>query len=116
VAALLFVGAGLAGAATLKDLALALFVGILGGTYSSVYIATPVLSIMKEREPRYRNVREKVLREARRVTALPTPAAATLGADASERAPSAQATARTTTRPPTRSRAGSRKAKRRRRR
>lgn len=66
IAALLFVGAGLAGAETLKDLALALFVGILAGTYSSVFVATPVLSVMKEHEPRYKNVREKVLRDARR--------------------------------------------------
>ena len=116
VAALLLIGAGLLGASTLEDLALALLIGLIVGSYSSVFLATPILSLWKEREPRYRNVREKVLREARRVTALPTPAAATLGADASERAPSAQATARTTTRPPTRSRAGSRKAKRRRRR
>ncbi|MBA3432333.1 MAG: protein translocase subunit SecF, partial [Actinobacteria bacterium] len=38
VAALLFVGAGLLGAETLKDLALALFVGILTGTYSSIFV------------------------------------------------------------------------------
>jgi preprotein translocase subunit SecF len=66
VSALLFVGAGLLGATTLEDLALALFVGILVGTYSSIFVATPVLSIMKEREPRYRSIREKVLRDARR--------------------------------------------------
>src|SRR5205823_516607 len=41
VAALLFVGAGLLGAGTLKDLALALLVGILVGTYSSIFVATP---------------------------------------------------------------------------
>lgn len=66
VSALLFVGAGLLGATTLEDLALALLVGILVGTYSSIFVATPVLSIMKEREPRYRSIREKVLRDARR--------------------------------------------------
>ncbi len=42
VAAILFVGAGLLGAGTLKDLSLALFVGMAAGTYSSIFIATPV--------------------------------------------------------------------------
>ncbi|HEV2754445.1 MAG TPA: protein translocase subunit SecF [Actinomycetota bacterium] len=116
VAALLFVGAGLAGAATLKDLALALFVGILGGTYSSIFIATPLLSVMKEREPRYRNVREKKLREAQRAETAAqhkaevlSPAAETAGAGA------APAVTRTAGGPP-RARAGDKKAKRRKRR
>ncbi len=42
VAAILFVGGGLLGAGELKDLALVLFVGMLSGTYSSIFIATPV--------------------------------------------------------------------------
>ncbi len=42
VTAILVVGAGLLGAGTLKDLALALFVGMAAGTYSSIFIATPV--------------------------------------------------------------------------
>src|ERR1700683_4969635 len=49
VASILFVGAGLLGAGTLKDLALVLFVGMLSGTYSSIFIATPVLADLKER-------------------------------------------------------------------
>jgi preprotein translocase subunit SecF len=51
VGAILFVGAGLLRAETLKDLALALFVGIAAGTYSSVFIATPLAAQLKEREP-----------------------------------------------------------------
>ncbi len=51
VAAILFVGAGLLGAGTLKDLALVLFIGMAVGAYSSVFVATPVLCDMKEREP-----------------------------------------------------------------
>jgi preprotein translocase subunit SecF len=51
VAALLFGGAGLLGAGVLKDLALALFIGIAAGTYSSIFIATPLLADFKEREP-----------------------------------------------------------------
>ena len=51
VAAILLVGAGLLGAGTLKDLALALFIGTAAGTYSSIFVATPFLCQMKEREP-----------------------------------------------------------------
>lgn len=53
VGSLLFVGSFLLGADTLRELALALFVGIAAGTYSSIFVATPLLSIFKEREPRY---------------------------------------------------------------
>jgi protein-export membrane protein SecD/preprotein translocase SecF subunit len=62
VGSLLFVGSILLGADTLKDLALALFVGIAAGTFSSIFVATPILSIWKEKEPRYASVRDKVLR------------------------------------------------------
>ena len=117
VAALLFVGAGLLGAETLKDLALALFVGILTGAYSSIFVATPVLSMWKEREPRYRNVRERVLREERRGE----PATAATAASSAGKAELAGVGARPTSGPagggpPARPRAGSKKAKRRRRR
>ena len=51
VGAILFVGAGLLGAGTLKDLSLALFIGLAIGTYSSVFIAPPVLAQLREKEP-----------------------------------------------------------------
>jgi preprotein translocase subunit SecF len=51
VASILFVGAGLLGAGTLKDLALALFVGTAAGTYSSIFIATPLLAQLEEHNP-----------------------------------------------------------------
>jgi len=51
VAAILFVGAGLLGAGTLKDLALSLFVGMIVGAYSSIFIAPPILSQLREKEP-----------------------------------------------------------------
>jgi preprotein translocase subunit SecF len=60
VASILFVGAGLLGAGTLKDLALVLFVGMLSGTYSSIFIATPVLADLKERDPQYKDLAVKV--------------------------------------------------------
>ncbi|MFG1878261.1 protein translocase subunit SecF [Sphaerisporangium sp. NPDC049003] len=53
VAAILFIGTTLFGAGTLKDLSLALFVGMIVGTYSSLCVATPLLVRLKEREPRY---------------------------------------------------------------
>jgi len=62
VASILFVGAGLLGAGTLKDLSLVLFVGMLSGTYSSIFIATPVLADLKERQPEYRDLAVKVAR------------------------------------------------------
>jgi preprotein translocase subunit SecF len=51
VAALLVAGAAILGTGPLKDLALALFVGMLAGTYSSIFIATPLASQLKEHEP-----------------------------------------------------------------
>jgi len=51
VASILFVGAGLLGAGTLKDLSLALFIGLAVGTYSSVFIAPPFLAALREKEP-----------------------------------------------------------------
>jgi preprotein translocase subunit SecF len=64
VASLLFVGAYVLGAGTLKDLALALFVGIGVGTYSSIFVATPVLAQLKEREPAMQALAKRV--QARR--------------------------------------------------
>jgi preprotein translocase subunit SecF len=60
VAAILFVGGGLLHAGELKDLALVLFVGMLSGTYSSIFIATPVLADLKEREPQYKALAKRV--------------------------------------------------------
>jgi preprotein translocase subunit SecF len=60
VAGLLFLGAALLGAGTLRDLSLALFVGILAGTYSSITLATAVLVELKEREPRMRALAHRV--------------------------------------------------------
>jgi preprotein translocase subunit SecF len=62
VASILFIGAGLLGAGTLNQLALVLFVGMLSGTYSSIFIATPVLADLKERQPEYKDLAVKVKR------------------------------------------------------
>jgi preprotein translocase subunit SecF len=61
VGGLLFIGAGLLGAGTLKDLSLVLFVGMGVAVYSSIFFATPVLVALKEQEPRYKNHTQRVL-------------------------------------------------------
>ncbi len=60
VASILFVGAGLLGAGTLKDLSLALFIGLATGTYSSIFIATPILATLREREPAMQALAKRV--------------------------------------------------------
>jgi preprotein translocase subunit SecF len=54
VASILFIGAFVLGAGTLKDLALSLFIGTAAGTYSSIFIATPLYVHLKEHEPEVR--------------------------------------------------------------
>jgi preprotein translocase subunit SecF len=61
VAAILFVGAGILGAGTLKDLSLALFIGLITGTYSSIFIAAPVLAGLREREPAIQALNQRVM-------------------------------------------------------
>jgi preprotein translocase subunit SecF len=60
VGSILFVGAGLLGAGTLKDLSLALFIGLAVGTYSSIFIAPPVLAQLREREPAMKALAKRV--------------------------------------------------------
>jgi len=61
VAALLVVGAAVLGTGPLKDLALALFVGMLAGTYSSIFVATPLASQLKEAEPAIKDQAARVM-------------------------------------------------------
>jgi preprotein translocase subunit SecF len=51
VAAILFIGSFVLGAGTLRDISLALFIGILVGAYSTIFIAAPVYAHLREREP-----------------------------------------------------------------
>jgi preprotein translocase subunit SecF len=87
VGALLFVGAGLLGAGTLKDLALVLFVGMAVGAYSSIFLATPVVAALKEREPQMQALGKRV---AQREASQRKAAAAAKGVD----------TAKSLTKPP----------------
>jgi len=92
VAALLFTGAVILGEGPLKDLALALFVGMVAGAYSSIFIATPLLAQMKEREPDMQKlaarVRARRAKESQKERVAATVAAAEASSPAVESAPS----------------------------
>ena len=74
IVSILVIGAGVLGATTLNDFGLALLIGLLTGAYSSIYIAAPILAMLKEREPRYAGIRQRLT--AKGGAGLLTPAAA----------------------------------------
>jgi SecD/SecF fusion protein len=78
------------GGETLKDFGFALLVGVASGTYSSIFIASPVLTHWKEREPIYQRRRRTVMEDNNGV--VPPYAEATLGAG--EESPAASPTRR----------------------
>ena len=78
VASLLFVGTYLLGGLVLRDFALALFVGLTVGAYSSIFVATPVLAWLKEREPRYRALRARAEADLARRPSQPAASAASV--------------------------------------
>jgi preprotein translocase subunit SecF len=53
VLSLLLIGAGLLGQVTLQEFALALFIGMLTGAYSSLFVAAPILGWLKSRSPQF---------------------------------------------------------------
>lgn len=61
VAAILFIGAIVFGAGTLRDISLALFIGMLVGTYSTIFVAAPFYSQLREKESKFANAAAKVL-------------------------------------------------------
>lgn len=71
VAALLIAGAFILQTGPLKDLGLALFVGMVAGAYSSIFIAAPLLVDMKEAEPEMQEHRARLERRSARATAKP---------------------------------------------
>jgi preprotein translocase subunit SecF len=74
VASLLFVGTYVFGGLALRDFALALFVGLITGAYSSIFVATPVLAWLKERQPRYRALSERAAADlAKAAVVAPVP-------------------------------------------
>ncbi|MCP5025136.1 MAG: protein translocase subunit SecF [Actinomycetia bacterium] len=60
IISLLLVGSVILGAATLQEFSIALLVGLVSGTYSSIFVAAPVLALLKEREEVYADVRERL--------------------------------------------------------
>jgi preprotein translocase subunit SecF len=75
IVSVLVIGAYVLGARSLQDFGLALFIGLLSGAYSSIFIASPLLAILKEREPRYANIRQRLASRGA-VSAILTPQAA----------------------------------------
>src|SRR3989440_3484591 len=76
VASVLGIGAYVLGATALEDFGLALLVGLITGAYSSIFIASPVLTILKEREPRYSAIRQRLITKGGAAATPLTPAAA----------------------------------------
>jgi preprotein translocase subunit SecF len=60
ILSILVIGAWVLGATALQDFGLALFVGLTTGAYSSIFIASPLLALLKEREPRYAEIRRRL--------------------------------------------------------
>jgi preprotein translocase subunit SecF len=60
ILAMLILGAEILGAKTLQFFGLALLIGLTTGAYSSIFVASPLVAIMKEREPKYRILRERL--------------------------------------------------------
>jgi len=63
IGSLLFVGSALLGAATLREFALALFIGVTAGTYSSIFLCAELLAVWKEREEHWQRVRRRLGRK-----------------------------------------------------
>src|SRR5829696_8370381 len=89
VAGLLFVGAGLLGVGTIKDLALVLFVGLAAGAYSSIFLATPIVCDLKEREPKYAALAKRVAAKRSAAAASQQPAGRRQAAAGAAGAPAA---------------------------
>jgi preprotein translocase subunit SecF len=60
ILALLVLGADILGATTLQYFGLALFIGLTSGAYSSIFIASPIVAMLKELEPRYVQIRQRL--------------------------------------------------------
>ncbi len=73
VGSLLFIGSFLLGAATLREFALALFVGIAAGTYSSIFVASPLLAAWKEQEDYWQHHRRRLETRREAATAKSAP-------------------------------------------
>ncbi len=77
VASILFIGAFVLGAGTLRDIALALLIGILVGTYSTIFLAAPLYAQLREREPEVRKHNKRAI-AARAKAGSPQPSEVTV--------------------------------------
>jgi preprotein translocase subunit SecF len=93
VLSVLVVGSFILGATSLQDFGLALVIGLTSGAYSSIFIASPLLALMKEREPRYTTIRQRLETRGERGAVL-TPAMAAAMAGAAGGAGSGRASSR----------------------
>jgi preprotein translocase subunit SecF len=66
VASILFIGAFVLGADTLRDISLALLTGIVIGTYSTIFVAAPLYSDLRKNEARFKKIDQRVLAERAR--------------------------------------------------
>ncbi|PID98147.1 MAG: protein translocase subunit SecF [Actinobacteria bacterium] len=82
VGAILFIGSFLLGAGTLIDISLALFVGMIVGTYSSIFIAPNVLVSLEERRARTRDHTRMVENSRKRAAAKSSSSSSSSGEDA----------------------------------
>ena len=92
VFSVLVVGAYILGATTLQNYGLALFVGLLSGAYSSIFIASPLLAWMKEREPRFQELAARVASRSEHRTLSAASAALLTGEGAQRQARSSMTT------------------------
>jgi preprotein translocase subunit SecF len=99
VLSVLIVGAYILGATTLQNYGLALCVGLFSGAYSSIFIASPLLAIMKEREPRFRDLAARVGQRADRAALSPAAAARMSGEGAQRTVRSARSATATMVKP-----------------
>ncbi len=79
VLSMLLIGGVLLGGAGIRDFALALFIGLLLGTYSSIFVAAPILVWLKEREPEVRRAAEMEARRREREKSAATAAGSSDG-------------------------------------
>jgi preprotein translocase subunit SecF len=79
------------GGETLKDFAFAMLIGVITGAYSSIFVAVPILVILKEREPKYRQHRARLEGRPgeRRLRPVPAAAAPELAEEAARGEPAA---------------------------
>jgi preprotein translocase subunit SecF len=79
ILAVLVLGAEILGAVTLEYFGLALLIGLTSGAYSSIFIASPILAMLKEHEERYKRIRERLESRGTAMQLL-SPAAVAAGA------------------------------------